>query len=264
VARGLTCRLPADARERWRHLSDEAFRVHIEGYCYCAGELTDGFIPKAEAKTWGKVVGELTQKDAWLVVEDGFRIPDYLDWNPKRAAVEGERAAARERMKKLRSARDSLAPRPTKKRESESVALPPAPAPAPPEAVALCDLLADLIEANGSKRPTVTEKWKNEARLLLATGRNGDGRPYAEAVSLIRWCQADAFWNSNIMSMPKFRQRYDRLRLQAQNGGADLGNRFHAEQLQLERARERLPGEIVPMPDEVKERARRLRGEERS
>jgi hypothetical protein len=31
-------------------LGDRAFRAHIEALCYCAGSLTDGFIPEAVAK----------------------------------------------------------------------------------------------------------------------------------------------------------------------------------------------------------------------
>jgi hypothetical protein len=76
---------------------------------------------------------------------------------------------------------------------------------------ALCVLLADLIEENGSLRPTITKTWRREARLLL----DKDGREFAKAANLIRWCQSDVFWKSNIMSMPKFRAQYDVLRMKA-------------------------------------------------
>lgn len=79
-----------------------------------------------------------------------------------------------------------------------------------PDATRLCELLADLIERNGSKRPTVSLKWLNEARLLL----DKDKRPVEEAVAVLKWSQADSFWKSNILSMPKFREKYDQLRLQ--------------------------------------------------
>lgn len=77
----------------------------------------------------------------------------------------------------------------------------------------LCTLLADLIEANGSKRPTITAKWRTDARLLL----DKDQRPPAEADWLLRWCQADPFWKSNVLSMPTFREKYDQLRLKARS-----------------------------------------------
>jgi|GEM_PF-3730617 len=75
----------------------------------------------------------------------------------------------------------------------------------------LCNLLADLIEHNGSLRPTVKTAWTDSARLLL----DKDGRDYESAEKLIRWVQADNFWRGNVMSMPKFREKYDQLRLSA-------------------------------------------------
>jgi hypothetical protein len=75
----------------------------------------------------------------------------------------------------------------------------------------LCFLLADLIEANGSKRPTVTKRWADAERLMLER----DERDPVKAERLLRWCQADEFWCSNILSMPKFRDQYDQLRLHA-------------------------------------------------
>ena len=75
----------------------------------------------------------------------------------------------------------------------------------------LCDLLADLMVGNGCKRPTITVKWLDNARLMIDT----DGRDPVKAANLIRWCQADQFWRSNIQSMPTFRAQYDQLRLKA-------------------------------------------------
>lgn len=76
----------------------------------------------------------------------------------------------------------------------------------------LCLLLADLIEGNGSKRPSINKQWHDAARLLL----DKDGRELDKAARLIQWCQADEFWRANILSMPKFREKYDQLRLAAE------------------------------------------------
>lgn len=76
----------------------------------------------------------------------------------------------------------------------------------------LSNLLADLIAQNGSRRPRIGTRWLDAERLLLER----DERDRSEAERLIRWCQADEFWRGNILSMPKFRQKYDQLRLQAQ------------------------------------------------
>lgn len=71
-----------------------------------------------------------------------------------------------------------------------------------------CTLLADLIVANGSKRPTITDRWRTSARLLL----DKDGRSLEQVLAAIRWCQDDDFWRGNVMSMPKLREKYDQLR----------------------------------------------------
>lgn len=111
--------------------------------------------------------------------------------------------------------------------ESRSIALPvpdptrPDPSPVPvASAIAerrddvdrLCDHLADRIEANGSKRPTITGRWRDAARLML----DRDGRAERDIHAAIDWCQADEFWRSNVLSMPTLRDKYDQLRLQAQ------------------------------------------------
>ena len=75
----------------------------------------------------------------------------------------------------------------------------------------VCRYLADRIEANGSKRPPITKEWRTQARLLI----DKDGRTVEQILRAIDWCQADPFWRSNVMCMPKLRKQYDRLRLKA-------------------------------------------------
>jgi hypothetical protein len=82
-----------------------------------------------------------------------------------------------------------------------------------PDVKRLCGRLADRIEANGSKRPTVTKAWLDATRLLL----DRDKRTEAQVAKAIDWCQNNEFWRRNIMSMPTLRKQYDRLRLQAQD-----------------------------------------------
>jgi len=82
----------------------------------------------------------------------------------------------------------------------------------------LSHLLAALIAQNGSRRPQVGKRWADAERLLLER----DKRDRSEAERLIRWCQRDEFWRANVLSMPKFREKYDTLRLQAKRGGAGL------------------------------------------
>lgn len=77
----------------------------------------------------------------------------------------------------------------------------------------LCVHLADRVEQNGSKRPSITKKWLDSARLLI----DKDKRTEEQVHRAIDWCQDDEFWRGNVMSMPKLRDQYDKLRLQAQS-----------------------------------------------
>lgn len=76
----------------------------------------------------------------------------------------------------------------------------------------LCDLLADKIEDNGSPRPTITKGWRDAARLMLDKDQIEPGH----VAGAIVWSQNNEFWRSNILSMPKLREKYQQLRLQAE------------------------------------------------
>lgn len=101
-----------------------------------------------------------------------------------------------------------------------------------------CTLLADLIEANGSKRPTITQHWRDSARRMIDL----DGVALEDVLGAIRWSQNNEFWRANILSMPKLRQKYDQLRLQANRGqlaptGTSGATSHNAGVLQRRRAR---------------------------
>lgn len=69
-------------------LSAAAFRVHVRGMCYSAGNLTDGRVPMAVSTGWGrKAVAELVAAGLWIAGEGEHSIHDYLDWNPSRSDV---------------------------------------------------------------------------------------------------------------------------------------------------------------------------------
>jgi hypothetical protein len=75
----------------------------------------------------------------------------------------------------------------------------------------LCQQLADRIVANGSRRPNITKRWKDAARLLI----DKDGMTEQQVSACIDWCQKNEFWHQHILSMEKLRQQYDKLRLAA-------------------------------------------------
>lgn len=80
-----------------------------------------------------------------------------------------------------------------------------------PELRALCQRLADLIVANGSKRPRITKKWLDETRRLIDL----DKRTIEQIEKAIDWSQEDSFWRTNILSMETLRKQYDKMRLDA-------------------------------------------------
>lgn len=88
-----------------------------------------------------------------------------------------------------------------------------APAPSRDDVEKCCQLLADLIEQNGSRRPTVTQGWRDAARLMI----DRDKIAFESVMGAITWSQGHDFWRINILSMPTLRKQYDRLRLQAES-----------------------------------------------
>jgi hypothetical protein len=78
----------------------------------------------------------------------------------------------------------------------------------------ICRRLADRMVDNGCKRPAITNRWREAARLML----DRDDRTEAQVLAAIDWCQRDEFWKANIHSIPKLRMQYDKLRLAASRG----------------------------------------------
>lgn len=95
-----------------------------------------------------------------------------------------------------------------------------------PDVELVCRHLADRIEANGSKRPTITKAWRDAARRLI----DRDGRTVEQIMRAIDWCQDDEFWRANILSMPKLREKYDQLRLAAARSNMRVVRRSTTDQ----------------------------------
>lgn len=76
----------------------------------------------------------------------------------------------------------------------------------------LCGRLADMVKANGAKRPKITYAWHNAARDLL-TGE--DPYTFDQVWHGIRWAQADAFWASRTTTMAKLAKHFDQIIIQA-------------------------------------------------
>lgn len=216
-------------------LSDRAFRLLIESWCWCSRHLTDGRIPEP---TWAKRGTPATRREletAGLVevAPDGTRIMhDYLEHQRSADEVAAMREQRREAGRKggrAKATRLANAKRPAKQvakqTSSKSVASTETDTEVPsnegtspasrPDVDRVCDHLASRIESNGSNRPAIGKGWLDAARLML----DNDGRTEQQIHAAIDWCQDSEFWRGNILSMSKLRAKFDTLRLQAQREG---------------------------------------------
>lgn len=76
------------------------------------------------------------------------------------------------------------------------------------EVLELCELLAELVRANGHKVGTVGKKWWQACDRLMRL----DEYTADQVRVMIRWSTADEFWATNIRSMPTLREKFSTLR----------------------------------------------------
>lgn len=71
--------------------------------------------------------------------------------------------------------------------------------------------LFEKIKGNNPKQKEPNfDSWANEFRLM----RERDNREPQEIKDVIDWCQADPFWQGNILSPKKLREKFDQLTIQ--------------------------------------------------
>jgi hypothetical protein len=190
------------------HLSDAAFRTHTEGLGWTMRRVTEGRITMRDLRRFAETaepedaVAELVKTGWWDEHDsgDGWQIVHDMDYQRTREQIEADRAATAERQRRWREAHGKKKPRSK-----------PGDEPLREDVERLCAHLADRMEAKGSKRPSVTKTWRDETRLMLTS----DGRTEEQVKRAIDWCQDSPFWHSKVMSMPKLREKYDQLRLEA-------------------------------------------------
>lgn len=83
---------------------NEATGLYVRCGSYAAEHLTDGFIPEHVALLYGtpELVDTLVRAKLWRRAKGGWRMPDYLDYNPSKEAVEKDRKGKAERQKRWR------------------------------------------------------------------------------------------------------------------------------------------------------------------
>lgn len=78
----------------------------------------------------------------------------------------------------------------------------------------VCRHLVDVMVANGCRKPSVTNRWRDAARLMI----DKENREPERILRAIDWAWGDDFWRGKIESLPKLRVQYDKLRLAAGKG----------------------------------------------
>ena len=68
-----------------------------------------------------------------------------------------------------------------------------------------------MLKANDIKHKP-GQSWRNSARLLI----DKDGYTPEQILYVARFATADEFWKSNILSIPKLREKFEALKIKAQ------------------------------------------------
>lgn len=207
--------------------------------------LTDGSKPEASASAllrvglWHEGIHDCPRCP--LAGPDAYVIHDYLDHQrsasevadlrAKRSAAgqrggrrsgESRRASAKDEangealashlVKQNRSKTEAETETETEVKEKNSrTSAKPDNAPLRHDVERVCKHLAAVIEKGGSKRPTVTKKWRTDIRLLI----DKDGITPEQAIAAIDWAHGNDFWQAHILSPLKLRAKYETLRRQA-------------------------------------------------
>ncbi len=92
------------------------------------------------------------------------------------------------------------------------------------DAIHLCVLLGGYMRGNNPKAriPESMAAWGKAADLMLTR----DKRTLDEVTAVLKFSQSDSFWKCNILSMTKFREKFDQLYLKMEatkNGNAQGG-----------------------------------------
>jgi hypothetical protein len=96
-----------------RALSDAAFRLYICAICWSSLNITDGHIPADQLRYLSDVrrvrqcADQLVQVGLWETADDGWRIHDYLEYQPSAEKVARERALKRQRQERWRAGGDA-------------------------------------------------------------------------------------------------------------------------------------------------------------
>jgi hypothetical protein len=143
-----------DSHPKVMAAGNEAIGLFVRCGTYCARHLTDGFIPENVALLYGspELVETLVRTKLWRRARGGWRMPDYLVYNPSAQTVDKERAAKAERQKRWREAKGRRS-RDASTQASRDASQDGAPTPSPPRPEGSGAGNAPKSSANGRASP---------------------------------------------------------------------------------------------------------------
>jgi len=226
--------------------------MHIASVLYCAQHLTDGVVASGamQRKAGGTAADTqiLIDADLWHLPTHGCKfcpqppdgkvyVHDYTEHNRtsdgvKRASQAGKKGA--EAMwEKKRAAQESDAnrmrtayePHSDPESDSDEIAMPrekerkrereeakaSSSEPSRPDVEQVIASFSELLKANDVKHKP-GQSWRTATRLLI----DKDGYTPDQILYVARFATADEFWKSNILSIPKLREKFEALKIKAQ------------------------------------------------
>lgn len=215
---------------------EQAELLFVRCLAFLADSASDGFITERQMRV---VVGmgmrnvpgrvqSLVSSGLLTCVDGGYLMRSWLKWNKSTDEIGKHLKRDRERKqaeKVENSARndDGFQPHSSDQittnhittsqinTSSSSDADAPDPEGFSDDVIRLCELLASLIRLNGNNVKTVGKGWWTSCDRLIRI----DGYTAQQIEWVMRWSQSNEFWQGNILSMPKLREKFDQLKTKA-------------------------------------------------
>lgn len=240
----------------------EILYIRMISWCAMHPE-TDGVIPLEVAKSRLGFPDAPTrlkalEANSLVTVDDTtVTVTSWIRWNGSwseiKAADDARKASARERKARQRARQaaaktnpETAAPAPeeatpvpalvdTDEQATDTIeatvidqdADDPTPTRERPDIEEVCDHMADSVAARTGRRPRITKRWRDAARLMI----DRDQRPTNQIHAAIDWVAQSDFWAANILGLPKLREKWDTIYLQARR-------EKHAQSPRITRAEE--------------------------
>lgn len=227
----------------------EILYIRMISWCAMHPE-TDGVIPLEVAKnrlgfTDAPTRLEALEANSLVTVDDTtVTITSWIRWNGSwseiKAADDARKASARERKARQRARQAAAKTNPETAAPAPEEATPvpalvdtdepaadtlevtvidqdadtsdaPTPARERTDVEDICGHMADSVAARTGRRPRITKRWRDAARLMI----DRDQRPVDQIHAAIEWVAQSDFWAANILGLPKLREKWDTIYLQA-------------------------------------------------